>query len=200
MSGHNAIDVSPLPTFAFGNRSILWWATMGMIAIEGAGFALLGAAYLYLRWREPNWPPGLEPPDLIWGTSNTALLLASGIPNELTKRAAERLDLGKVRFWISVCLLLSIGFFVLRWLEFTTLNCWWDTNAYGSIVWFLLGMHTTHIVTDFADTAVLAAIMFAGPVDGNRFVDISENSLYWYFVVGVWLPVYGLIYIAPRLL
>jgi cytochrome c oxidase subunit III len=35
------INVAPLPRFAFGHRSILWWATMGLIAIEGTMFALV---------------------------------------------------------------------------------------------------------------------------------------------------------------
>jgi hypothetical protein len=42
--------------------------------------------------------------------------------------------------------------------------------------------------------------MFVGPIEERRFVDVSENSLYWYFVVFAWLPVYGVIYWAPRLL
>jgi heme/copper-type cytochrome/quinol oxidase subunit 3 len=200
MTDRAAIDVSPIPTFAFGHRSILWWATMGLIAIEGTVFALLCASYLFLRWRVPDWPPGLEPPDLRWGIASTILLLVSVIPNELTKRAAERLDLGAVRVWIVVCVLFGLGFTVLRALEFTTLNVWWDTNAYGSAVWTLLGMHTAHILTDLVDTVVLAVLMFTGPVDGRRLVDVSENALYWYFVVLGWLPIYGLIYFAPRIL
>ncbi|HYE89326.1 MAG TPA: cytochrome c oxidase subunit 3 [Vicinamibacterales bacterium] len=200
MSARPALDVATLPTFGFGHRSILWWSTMGLVLIEGAAFALLGVSYLYLKWREPLWPPGLEPPDLIWGTANLVLLLVSAIPNQLTKRAAERLDRGKVKLWLSVCMLLTVGFFAIRVLEFATLNCWWDTNAYGSIVWMLLGMHTAHILTDVIDTGVLTAIVFVGPVDGPRFVDVSENALYWYFVVLSWVPIYGLIYLAPRIL
>jgi cytochrome c oxidase subunit I+III len=200
MMARPAIDVATLPTFGFGHRSILWWSTMGLVLIEGTAFALLGVAYLYLKWREPQWPPGVEPPDWIWGTANLALLLVSAVPNALAKRAAERLDRRKVQIWLSVCLLLTLGFFVLRVLEFLTLNCWWDTNAYGSIVWTLLGMHTAHILTDAIDTAVLAALIFVGPVDGPRYVDVSENALYWYFVVLSWIPIYGLIYLAPRIL
>jgi cytochrome c oxidase subunit III len=195
-----ALDVATLPTFGFGHRSPLWWSTMGLVLIEGTAFALLGVAYLYLKWREPEWPPGVEPPDLIWGTANLGLLLLSAIPNEMTKRAAERLDRRNVKLWISVCLLLTLGFVVLRTLEFLTLNCWWDTNAYGSVVWTLLGMHTAHILTDMIDTSILAAIVFVGPVDGPRYVDVSENALYWYFVVLSWMPIYGLIYLAPRVL
>ena len=193
------IDVSPLPNFAFGSRSILWWATMCLIAIEGTMFALVITNYLYLKGRAPHWPPGVYPPYLFWGTLNTVVLLVSAIPNELAKRAAERFDLRKVQLWMVVCILFAIGFNVIRIFEFKSLNVWWDENAYGSVVWTLLGFHTTHIVTDLLDTLVLAVLMFTGPLEEKRFVDVSENSFYWYFVVLTWLPIYGLIYFAPRL-
>jgi heme/copper-type cytochrome/quinol oxidase subunit 3 len=200
MSTRAALDVSRLPTFAFGHRSILWWATLGMIAIEGTVFALLGASYFYLRWRVPDWPPGVAAPDLVWGTTNTLLVLASTIPNELAKRAAERLDVGGVRVWLTVCIIIGLVLVAIRVLEFPSLNCRWDTNAYGSAVWTLLGMHTAHLVTDLGDTIVLGALIFSGHTNGRRLVDVSENALYWYFVVASWLPIYGLIYLAPRLL
>ena len=68
------------------------------------------------------------------------------------------------------------------------------------IVWVLLGLHTTHIVTDFLDTAVLTILMFVGPIEEKRFVDVEENAAYWYFVVIAWLPIYGVIYWAPRVM
>lgn len=193
-----ALDVSHLPNFAFGHRSVVWWATMGIIAIEGAMFALVMTSYLYLKGRAPHWPPGVEPPDLLWGTLNTGVLLASLIPNQLAKSAGERLDLAKVRLWMIVCIVFAVAFNIIRIWEFKTLNVWFDENAYGSVVWALLGFHTTHILTDLLDTAVLAVLMFTGPLEEKRFVDVSENSLYWYFVVGAWLPIYALIYVAPR--
>lgn len=193
-----AIDVSELPSFAFGHRSILWWATVGMCLIELTAFVLTGAAYIFLKWRVPDWPPGVAPPELGWGTATTVLMLVSIIPNELAKRAAEKLDLRGVRLWISVCVVFGLGFCVSRAMEFTALNVWWDTNAYGSVVWTLLGLHTVHVVTDLIDTIVLAAMFYTAPLDANRFVDASENSFYWYFVVFTWLPIYGLLYISPR--
>ena len=45
-------------------------------------------------------------------------MLASLLPNYLTKRAAERLDLPKCRIGIVVCLLFAIAFLVLRIFEF----------------------------------------------------------------------------------
>lgn len=200
MNERAAIDVSPLPTFAFGHRSTLWWGTMGIIAIEGTMFALLCATYLYLRWRVPDWPPGVAEPALLWGSLQAVVLLASLVPNQLAKSAAERLDLRRVQLWLLVCCAIGVVFVVVRVFEFMSLNVRWDSNAYGSIVWVLLGAHTAHVLTDVADTMVLTVLMFTGPLDGKRYVDVSENAMYWYFVVLSWLPIYGFIYLAPRIL
>src|SRR4029434_7472295 len=75
-----ALDVSALPTHAFGHRSVMWWATMCMIAIEGMAFALAITSYLYLKGRVPHWPAGVPTPDLFWGTTNVAILVASAWP------------------------------------------------------------------------------------------------------------------------
>jgi heme/copper-type cytochrome/quinol oxidase subunit 3 len=121
-------------------------------------------------------------------------------PNHWTKRAAERGDERAMRIGLVLCALFGVALIAVRALEFTALNCRWDADAYGSVVWLLLGLHTTHLVTDVYDTIVLAALFFApGPLEGRRHVDVSENALYWYFVVFVWLPVYAVIYLYPRL-
>ena len=193
------IDVSHLPDYAFGHRSTLWWGTGGFIVIEATAFALALFAYFYLRSKLPEWPPGVAPPDLLWGTLNTVVLLASAIPNQLAKNAAEAQQLGRVRFWLVVCLAFGAAFLTIRGLEFTALNCAWDSNAYGSIVWAIMGLHTAHLLTDVADTGVLTALMFTRHVRERRFVDVSEDAFYWYFVVLVWPPLYAVIYWVPRL-
>ncbi|HZV62815.1 MAG TPA: cytochrome c oxidase subunit 3 [Methylophilaceae bacterium] len=192
------LDVSQLPSFAFGHRSPMWWGTMGMIAIEGTVFVLCIMSYFYLYSHSPSWPMTTPAPELLWGTLNTLILLASAIPNQLTKKAAERMDLAKVRLWLVVCMTFSIGFLLVRIFEFGALNVRWDTDAYGSVVWMLLGLHTAHLVTDALDSLVLTVLMFTGPLEGRRFVDVSENSMYWYFVVGSWLIIYAVIYWGPR--
>ena len=193
-----ALDVSALPSFGFSHRSLMWWGTVGLMAIESTAFALAVFAYFYLRSHANRWPMSSPPPELLWGTLNTVVLVVSMWPNHLAKRAAERLDRRGVRIWITVCLLFSLVFLGVRWLEFDALNVRWDHDAYGSIVWMLLGLHTFHLITDTWDTAVLDTLFFTGPLEGKRFVDVSENSVYWYFVVLSWLPIYAVIYWAPR--
>ncbi|MGJ7917061.1 cytochrome c oxidase subunit 3 [Massilia sp. LXY-6] len=192
------LDISTLPTFAFGQRSPMWWGTMGLMLIEGTVFALTIMAYFYLRSHASAWPMSRFPPDLVWGTINTGVMLASVIPNQFAKQAAERLDLQKVRLWMVVCLLFSFVFLGVRVLEFTALNTRWDSDAYGSVVWMLMALHTTHLVTDAYDSAVLTTLTFTGPMEGKRFVDVSENAAYWYFVVLSWLPIYAVVYWGAR--
>jgi cytochrome c oxidase subunit III len=195
------IDVSQLPTYAFGHRALTWWATWSMLLMEGTMLVILLISYFFLRTNIPDWPPGrTQPPNLFWGTLNTAVILVSFFPNHLAKRAAEQLELKKVRIWMIVTLLFGLAFAVIRIFEFRHLNTHWTENAYGSIVWFNMGFHTTHVLTDIVDTIVLIVLMFVGPIEGRRFVDVSENSIYWNFVIVIWLVMYAVIYIAPRVM
>ena len=194
-----AIDVAHLPDYAFSHRSIMWWGGASLMAIEGMMFALLIVSYIYLKGRSPEWPPGYFAPILFWGTLNTAILLASTVPNHLAKKAAERMDLRALRLGLAIAIGFGIAFSLVRVFEFRALNVWWDSNAYGSVVWVLLGFHTTHLVTDLLDSVALEVLLFVGPLKKSHFVDAAENSLYWHYVVIVWLPVYALIYLAPRL-
>jgi cytochrome c oxidase subunit III len=192
------IDVSELPTFAFGHQGLIWWGTLGFMVIEASMFLIVFVVYFYLRLRVDAWPPSLPDPDYYYGTVNTVVMLASLIPNYFTKAAAERLDLRKVRLWMPVMLIVGLLPLVIRYFEYFSLNCRWDSNAYGSIVWLLLSLHTMHLATDVTDTAVLTALMYTDKVEGKRFVDCSENALYWDFIVLAWIPVYLIIYFGPR--
>jgi cytochrome c oxidase subunit III len=195
------IDVSTLPTYAFGHRALTWWATWSMIFMEGTMLVILIVSYFFLRTAVPQWPPAhTNSPYLLWGTINTAIILVSFIPNHFAKKAAESLNLRGVRIWMIVTLIFGFAFAAVRVLEFKSLNVRWDQNAYGSIVWFNMGFHTAHLLTDIVDTIVLIALMFIGPIEGKRFVDVSENSIYWNFVIVIWLLIYAVIYLGPRVL
>ena len=194
------LDVRELPSFRFGHSSLMWWGTLAVMAIEATAFALAIMAYFYLRSHSATWPVYALPPDLLWGTVNTLVMLASLVPNQLAMRAAKRQSVAGVRLWLCVSLLFACAFLALRVLEFAALNVRWDSSAYGSVVWLLMGLHTTHILTDWLDSLVLAVLFFTGPLDGKRFVDVSENSFYWYFVVGAWLPIYFVVYWGARAL
>ena len=194
----NAIDVSGLPDFAFGHHGLIWWGTLGYMVIEGSMFVIALVTYFYLRLRVESWPPSLPNPGLTFGTINLLLMLVSIVPALVAKAAAERFDLRRVQIWMIVLTVLGLASLILRGYEFTALNCRWDDNAYGSAVWLIMGLHTMHVATDVVENLVLSVLTFTGPMDECRFVDISENSLYWGFIVAWWIPVYLTVYFAPR--
>ena len=193
-------NVEHLPTYGFGGASPMWWGTLAFVSLEGTGFALAIGAYLYLASGAESWPLAARQPDILPGTLVLILLLISAIPNHLTKRWAVEEDQRKVQIGMVIMSLFGLAPLVVRWFEFPALNVSWDANAYGSIQWFLLGLHTTHLVTDVGDTLVLAALMFTrhGKA-GSRFSDVADNAFYWDFVVLSWIPIYLLLYWAPRL-
>jgi cytochrome c oxidase subunit 3 len=194
-------DLAQLPTYAFGARSLTWWGVLGFVAIEGIALALACGTYLYLYSQEPEWPPPPAlPPPLLYASAFTMLLLASEVLNTWIKHAAEAERLREVRAGLVGMVGIGAALLALRALELHAVNVWWDQNAYGSVVWTLLFLHTLHLATDYADSLVLTALMFTGHGnEGRRFVDCSENAFYWRFVVLIWLPVYALVYWAPRL-
>jgi len=194
------LDLSHLPLHATGTASLTFWGTSAFMLIEGSGFALAIAVYLYLMTNSPSWPLNAPPPDLLPGTILTVLLLASLVPNLLVTRWAGQRDLRKVRIGLVIMSIFGIVPLVPRIFEFPALNIRWDDNAYGSILWVMLGLHTTHILTDLADTLVLTCLMFSRHGDNlRRYGDVEDNALYWNFVVATWLPLYGCIYWIPRL-
>lgn len=194
------LDLARLPLHGTGAASITWWGTLAFMLIEGTGFALAIAVYLYLMSLATIWPLDAPPPDLLPGTLVTVILMVSVVPNVMISRWAEQRDLRKVRIGMVVMSALGVAPLIVRIFEFPALNINWDSNAYGSIIWTLLGLHTTHIITDLVDTVVLAALMFTRHGDNlRRFGDVQDNAMYWNFVVATWLPIYGCIYWIPRL-
>lgn len=193
-------DVADLPHTVFGHRSLTWWGVIAFMVIEGVFFAMLFAAYFFLMSHETEWPPEpRQPPDLLAGALFTLVMLASEIPNRWVKKASEGLETEKLRKLIWIPVGIGLVLFVLRGLEFNSLNVMWYDNAYASVIWALLFLHTIHLATDWVDTVVLAfLVQTVLGHDKRKLVDSEENCLYWRFVWLSWLPVYVLIYWVPR--
>jgi heme/copper-type cytochrome/quinol oxidase subunit 3 len=191
-------DVSALPETDFGASTTPFWGTLGFVAIEGAGFALAIGTYLYLFLINPDWPLSAPPPNHWPASILTIVLLVSLWPNQRADTVARVYDLRRVRWSLVVMSVVGLVALAIRGYEFANLNVRWDANAYGSILWIILGLHTTHLATDLGDTIVLAALMFTRHATPRRFGDVTDNAFYWYFVVLSWLPLYVLLYWVPH--
>ena len=192
-------DLSRLPESTSGARHLVWWGNIGFMLIEGTGFALAAAAYLYLMTQSASWPPAGDPrPGLISSGVFTIGILLSAIPNLWLLRCARRKHLAGVRWGMLAMSVLTLLLMIPRGFEFAHLGVTWYRDAYGSAVWLLLVLHTVHLVTEWGETAVLSVWLFTHQVGDDQFADVEDNSNYWTFVVLCWLPLYALIYWAPR--
>jgi cytochrome c oxidase subunit I+III len=195
-----SLDVSALPSIAFGPRATLWWGVVALMAIEGTALALTGASYLYVRRNFTEWPPaGTTLPALGAATGELVVLLVSLVPMIVVDRAARREEYLPVTIGLGVVTVFGLAALGLRALQFASaLGIRWDAHVYGSVVWLLLGMHAAHVITSTVENALIVAVLVKGPVERKDYVDAHVNALFWYFVVGAWVAVYALVYLAPR--
>ena len=195
------LDISHLPSVAFGSRDSLWWGVMGLILIEVTILGIGMVSYFYLRTLAPVWPPPPTAlPDLLLPTVNTLLLLVSVVPMYWVDRAARRKERRGVQIGLVLCVVLGLGFGVLRGFEFRAMHTQWDSHAYGSVVWTLLGLHTFDLVTEVVETILLMVVALTGPMTDHVFLDISDSAPFWYFVAAIWVPIYAVLYVVPRVL
>jgi cytochrome c oxidase subunit III len=195
------LDVSDLPTVVYGPRDLMWWGTVGFMVIEGFTLALCVFTYLYLRKNFIEWPPFRTPlPSLTIPTINLGVMLA-GVPLAWwTKRRAEHLDRRGVRIGLILGSITGLLITGLRFFEFAALNTQWNSNAYGSVIWFILGFHATLILTDTYDTIGLTYIMFHPNREAKHYSGASDNAEYFMFTVFLWIPLYVLVFLGPRFL
>jgi cytochrome c oxidase subunit III len=195
------LDVSHLPSVAFGSRDPLWWGVMGFILIEVTILGIGMVSYFYLRTLAPVWPPPHTAlPALLLPTVNMLLMLVSVVPMYWVDRAARRKERRGVQIGLVLCVVLGLGFSVLRGFEFRAVHTQWDSHAYGSVVWTLLGLHTFDLVAEVLETILLTVFALTGPMTAHLFLDISDSAPFWYFVAASWVPIYAVLYIVPRVL
>jgi cytochrome c oxidase subunit III len=195
------VDVSELPHTPLDHRALVWWGTLGMLLIESMAFALAIATYFYLRMVATQWPPAPTPqPRLLFPVLNLAVLLLSLIPAIWADKAAEKKDAAGVRKALALSLLFGLVFLAGRDFEFRALACMWNSHAYGSVTWTILGLHTFHVVASLIETAIILAVFLTREPHNQQFLDARLDGVYWYFVVSAWVPLWLVVFIVPRIL
>jgi len=193
-------DVGALPENAFSHHAPIWWGNLLMIIIEGAAFAILIASYFYIRRNFDNWPPPRTLlPDLGVSSINLLLLVISVAPFWYAARLAHLYEKASVvGLWLMVGVLFGLAAIVLRGFEFHALHTRYDSNAYGSITWTILGVHLAHLLAGTIETFLIGLVMFVGPVEKKHYTDATVMAVYWYFIVISWLALYVIVFLTPR--
>lgn len=202
------IDVSHLPMSIMDHRSAIWIANLMLLIIESVMFCLAIASYFYLRQNFNLWPPpqvntrpaDLNPlPGLGFSTANLVLILLSLIPIYLADRFALRMKEKATKIALVVCLITIASTCVLRWFEFSDIKFRWSDNAYASLFWTLLSLHFTHLLVAFGESVLVTAWILKHGLDYKHARDVRVTAVYWYWIAGIWVPLYLILFIGPRL-
>ena len=203
------LDVADLPSVEFDERSPLWWGNTLGLFIETTMFGILVAIYVTVAMNTDPFPPIRSDrlpvlrdavPDLLLPTIGLIVLLISLIPGIWLDISARRRDVKSIKIAIVVTMAFNIAVFVIRYYEFDSLHFKWNDNAYGSITWMILGMHMLHIIVLGAEDIYLLIWTYSKGVDEKHALDLTVTATYWYWIVGVWVLLFPLIYLTPRLI
>ena len=203
-----AIDISQLPATKLDTHAPLWWGNLLGLAIETVAFGVLIAAYFTVWMTTSPFPPphvnqypiNLNPvPDLTIPTINLAVFILSLVPDIWLDVSARAKRERAVKILLPVTLAFNVVTIVLRFYEFDSLYFRWDDNAYASVVWAILFMHMIHLfIMAIEDIFEIAWITSKG-LDEKQALHITVVAGYYYWIVGIWIPLYVLVYLLPRL-
>lgn len=191
MTATNAVpptlDVSALPSFAFGRRSVLWWGILSLMFIEGTLLAILYASYIYVQGDYQTWPPSAPMP-ILPALLCTITFVLSCVPMWLCRNAAIAMDLKRARFWLVVATVVALVATAFRFWQFAVMPFEWNENAYASIVWTSMGTHMTEVIAGIGENVLIGALLFKGPVEEKHFEDLEMGAYFWLFAALVWVP------------
>jgi heme/copper-type cytochrome/quinol oxidase subunit 3 len=202
------LDVSRLPATLFDTSALIWWGNTLLLFIETAMFGILIAIYFSVMMNtSPFPPPRVERFPVLYDTAPSLglpiagliVLLASLIPGIWLDLSARKRNVGAIKIALIISLAFNIAAIVIRYYEFDSLHFKWNDNAYGSITWMILGMHLLHLITLACEDILLTVWTFVKGIDDKHALDLTVTAVYWYWIVGMWVILFLVVDIVPRM-
>jgi heme/copper-type cytochrome/quinol oxidase subunit 3 len=169
-----------------------------VIVGEAMLFAGLVGMYLVFRLSAATWPPP-DLPRLPIGitTLNTLILLASVIPLTRALRSARRHE-ATGRGGVQLAALLGAIFLAVQgmeWLRLLAHGLTPSSGTYGGSFYLLIGCHAVHVLVAVLWLTVLAIRERHARTGWSSWAGLEMGTLYWYFVCGLWLFLFPLVYL-----
>jgi heme/copper-type cytochrome/quinol oxidase subunit 3 len=202
-------DVSHLPPTMFDTGALIWWGNTLLLMIETAMFGILIALYFSVMMNTSPFPPPRadhlpviynSEPDLTLPVAGLIVLIVSLAPGIFLDISARRRKPRAVKIGLVFTLLFNVAAIVIRYYEFDSLHFKWNDNAYGSITWMILGIHLFHLIAMLCEDTLLLGWTFSKDLDDKHALDLTVMAVYWYWIVGMWLLLFPLVYIVPRMI
>jgi heme/copper-type cytochrome/quinol oxidase subunit 3 len=199
MTAQRALDVAHLPDRDVSNHDPLWWGQFILALIEASMFFILIGMYFYVRLSYDVWPPpGVQLPQQFWCAVAWVPFVVSAYGSYRASEAAKKNDTRGMILGLSFNLALGAMAMGMRAIGWWQWNFNWKTGAYGSIVWSMMWLHTLDAVADLVFTAVLILLLLLGYTGPKQRMGVHVDSILWYFIILIWIPLYIAIFWGPR--
>src|SRR5436189_2981275 len=130
---------------------------------------------------------------------NTILLLASSFVVWWAERATKRGARLQQTAGLAVGFLMGTAFVAIQGLEWENQTFSVSSNSYGSLFFIITGFHMAHVVVGLLMLASVAVWSLGGYFGPARSAPVSIAAIYWHFVDAVWITVFFMFYLTPRL-
>jgi len=161
------------------------------LAVATSFFALILSAYS-LRMELGDWVPMTEP-SILW--TNTVLLILASVVFQWTRNHAVNGNADRIRPGLLLTGALTTAFLAGQWLAWQELNAsgqYLTVNPSNAFFFLLTGLHGLHILGGMYVWARATVRTF-----GGQEMDVVKHSvelctIYWHFLLLVWLVLFGL--------
>lgn len=180
------------------NKVLGFWLFLGG---EMVLFGSLFATFIALRHGTAGGPKGEELFSLPMVALATFLLLTSSLTSVLAILGMHRQDIGALRRWLVVTVILGLGFLGLEVYEFTEYVHEGHTissSAFGSAFYTLVGFHGGHVLAGVTWITLLILQSFKKGLTVVTAPKFYLASLYWHFVDLVWVFIFTVVYLIGK--
>jgi heme/copper-type cytochrome/quinol oxidase subunit 3 len=166
------------------------------VATEVMFFAALISAFVVIKSGVEPWapPPGVRLP-VIATAGNSLLLMLSAVLLYQAGRAMANTGAGaRVQHLLGGAALLGgafVTFQAYEWLRLIDYGLTMTSGIFGASFFLLIGVHGLHAAV--AATA-LGYLYHLGRRQRLKLGHLRAMQVFWYFVVGIWPVLYGLVY------
>jgi cytochrome c oxidase subunit 3 len=171
-----------------------------LLAAESMLFTGLLGAYVLFRTVAPSWPPaGLPRLPLLVTTLNTLVLLGSAYTMHRARaaaRAGDRPTLFPRLIGTAALGLVFLGVQGAEWTRLVHHGLTLASGTYGASFYALIGLHGVHVLAAVVWLAAVTVLVGAQRPAPVRSVAVDVCGIYWNYVVGLWLVLFGIVYVA----
>lgn len=158
-------------------------------------FAGLISGFTIIKAGAMIWPPPGQPRLPIEATAvNTAALLASGLLLYLARRRFDESRSSALRP-LMLSMLLGAFFVIFQGAEWVALigqGLTLTSSALGSFFYLIVGVHALHAVAALILLIQTWRRLRSGFLASSQ---LATAEVFWYFVVGLWPILYGVVYL-----